>query len=43
VQRVAWHSLVFGWLDGRKPQDVATLLKPLRVPPADAALEATGN
>ena len=43
VQRVAWHSLVFDWLDGRKPQDVATLLKPLRVPPADAALEATGN
>ena len=23
VQRVAWHTLVFGWLDGRKPREVA--------------------
>jgi soluble lytic murein transglycosylase len=34
VQRVAWHSLVFGWLDDRKPRDVANWLGSLRLPGA---------
>jgi soluble lytic murein transglycosylase len=42
VQRVAWHSLVFGWLDDRKPRDVTSWLGVLRLPPAGTALEA-GN
>lgn len=39
VQRVAWHSLVYAWLDNRKPRDVTPWLVPLHVAPADAALE----
>jgi soluble lytic murein transglycosylase len=43
VQRVAWHSLVFGWLDDRKPRDTAPWLAGLRLPPADAALKRSGS
>lgn len=32
VQRVAWHSLVFAWLDDRKPRDVSTWLSTIRWP-----------
>jgi len=35
VQRVAWHTLVFSWLDQRAPQDVKAWLRSVR--PADAA------
>ena len=36
VQRVAWHTLVFEWLDNRKARDVEAWLGRLR-PPASAA------
>jgi soluble lytic murein transglycosylase len=42
VQRVAWHSLVFAWLDDRKPQDVSGWLGTVRVPPTDASLQPAG-
>jgi len=29
VQRVAWHTLVFDWLDERKPRDVAAWRRPI--------------
>jgi len=38
VQKVAWHSVVFGWLDERKPQDVTRWLTQIRAPAVDAAL-----
>jgi soluble lytic murein transglycosylase len=36
VQRVSWHRVVFGWLDGRKPRDYAAWLGTVRAPGADA-------
>jgi len=42
VQRVRWHSLVFDWLEERKPRDVSNWLGTVRSPPPDAALEAAG-
>jgi soluble lytic murein transglycosylase len=39
VQRVAWHTLVFEWLEDRKPRDVSDWLGQLRVP----GLEAGGS
>ena len=36
VQRVAWHALVFSWLEQRAPQDVKAWLRSVR-PPDDAA------
>lgn len=38
VQKVVWHSVVFGWLDERKPQDVSRWLTSIRTPAVDAAL-----
>ena len=35
VQRVAWHALVFSWLDQREPQDVKAWLRSVR--PAEVA------
>jgi soluble lytic murein transglycosylase len=35
VQRVAWHSLVFGWLADRKARDVSTWLGAIQPPAAD--------
>jgi soluble lytic murein transglycosylase len=35
VQRVAWHTLVFSWLDRRDPQDVKAWLRSIR--PAEVA------
>jgi soluble lytic murein transglycosylase len=35
VQRVAWHSLVFAWLDDRKPRDVSNWLGTIQAPAAD--------
>jgi soluble lytic murein transglycosylase len=32
VQRVAWHSLVFTWLEHRKPVDVTAWLSSVRLP-----------
>jgi soluble lytic murein transglycosylase len=42
VQRVHWHSLVFDWLEERKPRDVSNWLGTVRSPSTDAALEAAG-
>ena len=39
VQRVAWHSIVFSWLDARKPRDVSSWLGTVRPPSVDAARE----
>ena len=36
VQRVAWHRLVFDWLENRKPRDVQSWLGQLRVPAQEA-------
>jgi soluble lytic murein transglycosylase len=36
VQRVAWHRVVFGWLNDRKPRDVNAWLGQLRVPVLEA-------
>lgn len=36
VQKVSWHMIVFGWLDDRKPRDVASWLGTVRPPTADA-------
>jgi soluble lytic murein transglycosylase len=36
VQRVAWHQVVFHWLDNRKPRDMNAWLGHLRVPGRDA-------
>jgi peptidoglycan lytic transglycosylase len=38
VQRVSWHMIVFGWLDGRKPRDVAGWLGTVKSPSTGAAL-----
>ena len=38
VQRVAWHTLVFSWLDQRAPQDVKSWLRSIR--PGDIAQPA---
>ncbi len=43
VQRVAWHSLVFAWLDDRKPRDTASWLGELYLPAPDAALKSSGG
>ena len=40
VQRVHWHSLVFDWLDERKPRDVSGWLVAVRVPGGAAATSA---
>jgi soluble lytic murein transglycosylase len=37
VQRVAWHALVFEWLDERKPQDVSDWLRSVKPPAATAS------
>jgi len=42
VQRVHWHSLVFDWLEDRKPRDTASWLGSVR-PLAGASLQAAGN
>ncbi len=39
VRRVSWHTVVFGWLEDREPQDVAGWLTTVRRPAADAALK----
>jgi soluble lytic murein transglycosylase len=41
VQRVAWHSLVFAWLNDRKPRDVSSWPGTIQRPAPDAALPAT--
>ena len=41
VQRVAWHALVFAWLDDRKPRDVSSWLSHIESPAVDAALTTT--
>jgi soluble lytic murein transglycosylase len=41
VQRVAWHTLVFSWLNDRKPRDVANWLSKIEAPAVDAALTTT--
>jgi soluble lytic murein transglycosylase len=41
VQRVAWHSLVFAWLNDRKPRDVSGWVGTIRAPAVDAALTTT--
>jgi soluble lytic murein transglycosylase len=38
VQRVAWHQLVFAWLDKREPQDVKSWLR--SVVPLDTPMDA---
>ena len=38
VRRVYWHSLVFGWLEDRQPQDVKHWMTRTWRPAADAAL-----
>jgi soluble lytic murein transglycosylase len=37
VQRVAWHALVFEWLEERKPQDVSNWLRSVKPPAATAS------
>ncbi len=42
VQRVSWHRVVFGWIEGRRPRDYPDWLGTIRAPgaappPADAA------
>ena len=37
VQRVSWHMIVFGWLDGRKPRDVGGWLGTVKSPSTGAA------
>jgi soluble lytic murein transglycosylase len=37
VQRVSWHRVVFGWLDDRKPANVASWRGTVRRPSEDAA------
>lgn len=39
VRRVYWHSLVFGWLEDRQPQDVKHWMTRTWRPAADAALQ----
>jgi soluble lytic murein transglycosylase len=41
VQRVAWHSLVFAWLDDRKARDVTSWLGPLTVETPDTGVGQT--
>jgi soluble lytic murein transglycosylase len=43
VQRVAWHALVFSWLNDRKPRDVSNWLSKIAAPTADAALTTTNT
>ncbi|NJD32080.1 MAG: hypothetical protein FIB04_09360 [Gammaproteobacteria bacterium] len=43
VQRVSWHTIVFGWLDGRKPRDVAGWLGTVRRPSTDVAAAGASN
>jgi soluble lytic murein transglycosylase len=40
VQRVAWHALVFAWLDERKPRDVQDWKRAVRAVPAAAVTAA---
>jgi soluble lytic murein transglycosylase len=42
VQRVVWHSVVFAWLEDRKPRDVSGWLGTIRSPAVDAALQPAG-
>jgi soluble lytic murein transglycosylase len=37
VQRVAWHALVFAWLEKRAPQDVKAWLRSIRPAPVTDA------
>jgi soluble lytic murein transglycosylase len=37
VQRVAWHALVFDWLDSRKPRDVSDWLRSVKPAAATAS------
>ena len=37
VQRVAWHTLVFDWLEQRKPRDVSNWLRSVKPLEATAA------
>jgi soluble lytic murein transglycosylase len=37
VQRVAWHALVFDWLDTREPRDVSGLLRSVKPAPLAAS------
>ena len=39
VQRVLWHSMVFGWRQQGKPQPLSTWLKPVALAPVPAGLE----
>ena len=41
VQRVAWHSLVFAWLNDRKPRDVSNWLSKIRSPVVDGTTATT--
>jgi len=41
VQRVAWHSLVFAWLDDRKARDVTSWLGALTAETPDTDVEQT--
>ena len=40
VQRVAWHALVFDWLETREPRDVTRLLRSIKPLTATAAVGA---
>ena len=37
VQRVAWHALVFDWLESRKPREVSDWLRSVKPPTATAS------
>jgi soluble lytic murein transglycosylase len=37
VQRVAWHALVFEWLEARKPREVSDWLRSVKPPAATAS------
>ena len=39
VQRVLWHSMVFGWRQQGKPQALSNWLKPVALAPVPAGLE----
>jgi soluble lytic murein transglycosylase len=41
VQRVGWHTLVFAWLEDRRPRDVSSWLSTIQAPAVDAALTQT--
>jgi len=43
VQRVHWHSLVFDWLEDRKPRDVSSWLGQVTPPSAPEQATTTGE